>query len=120
MTQEIGESREEWGRDIWNKAEDFASKISSEMPFYVVFSAKSDRQHPHVFRQAFKAYYQRPPHLIGILVWYVDKSLGLFDLVSELSIPPDVPIDPALLSKEKQDTFASLMEVGEKMGVLLS
>jgi hypothetical protein len=118
--QEIGESREQWGCDVWNKAQDFANQILSDKPFYVVFAAKSDKARPNVFRQAFKAYYSRPPKLIGVLVWFVDKAKGLFDLVPELSIPPDVPLDPELLSKSSKDASTRIMEVGQELGVVLS
>ena len=120
MAQEMQESREAWGWNIWRMAEDFASKILSDKPFYVVFAAKPEKSRPNVFRQVLKAYYEKPPKLIGILVWYVDKAKGLFDLVPDLSIPPDVPLDPALLSKDARDMSPALMEVGREMGVLLS
>jgi hypothetical protein len=118
--QTIGESREAWGWDIWRKAEDFAGKVKADKPFYVVFAAKGERARPNVFRQAFKAYFQRPPKMLGILVWSVDQARGLFELVPELSIPPDVPLDPALLSTDSADQCASIMETGQRMGVILS
>lgn len=120
MAQEIGESITAWGTDVWNKAEDFANKIHADKPFYVVFAAKPDRGMDNTFRQTFKAYFQKPPKLIGILVWYVDRVHGLFNLVPELSIPPDVPLDPNLMSKDSKDTSTSLSEVGKQMGILLA
>lgn len=121
MTQEIGESREQWGRDVWAKAEEFANAMKSdEKPFYIVFAAKQDRGQPNAFRQAFRFYRQRPPKIIGVLVWFVDHKRGIFSFVPELSIPPDVPLDPDLLSTNSNDQFASVAEVGQKMGVILS
>lgn len=121
MAQEIGESRDAWGSDVWNKAEQFANTLKSDRkPFYVVFAAKQDKSQPGVFRQSFRFYRQKPPKIIGLLVWYVDHARGLFKFMPELSIPPDVPIDPELLSKDSKDASPDLMEVGQKMGILLS
>lgn len=119
--QEIGESRSALAMDVWRKAEEFANNLKSDRePFYIVYAAKQDKSKPNVFRQSFRFYRQRPPQIIGLLVWYVDNSEGIFDFVPELSIPPDVPIDPSLLSKDSRDANVGLMEVGKKMGILLA
>lgn len=121
MAQEIGESREQWGWDVWHQAEDIANNLKSDRkPFYIVFAAKEDKAKPGHFRQAFRMYRQRPPKLLGVLVWYVNHPEGIFRLEPELSLPPDVPIDPSLLSKDSKDASPELMEVGQSMGVLLS
>jgi hypothetical protein len=121
LTQEIGESREKWGQDVWAQAEDFAANMKDEgRPFYVVFAAKADAGQAGVFRQAFKAYYQRPPLILGLLVWYVDKAQGKFDFVPELSSPPDIPIDEALLSDKASDASSRVAEQGEKLKIILS
>lgn len=121
MAQEIGDSREQWGWNVWHQAEEIANNLKSDRePFYIVFAAKQDKSKEGTFRQSFRMYRQRPPKLLGILVWYVDNTRGVFELVPELSLPPDVPIDPSLLSTERADASSALMEVGQKMGVLLS
>jgi hypothetical protein len=121
VSQEIGESREQWGKDVWAQAEDFASKVQSDgRPFYVVFAAKADAGREATFRQTFKAYYQRPPLILGLLVWQVDKDKGLFEFVPELSSPPDIPVDPSLLSDKASDASPRVAEQGEKLKVLLS
>jgi hypothetical protein len=119
--QTIGESREAWGRDVWAKAEQFANALKNDKkPFFIVYAAKQDKSRPGVFRQSFRSYRQKPPKIIGLLVWYVDNVKGIFKLVPDLSIPPDVPLDPSLLSTKSEDAFPELMEVGQEMGVLLS
>jgi hypothetical protein len=119
--QEIGESRDALGLDVWRKAEEIANQMKSDpKPFYIVYAAKSDKSDPHKIRQAFRMYRQRPPKLIGILVWYVDNAQGIFDLVPDLSIPPDVPVDESLLSTDRGDFSARVAETGQKMGILLS
>jgi len=121
MAQEIGESREQWGWNVWHMAEDIANNLKSDKrPFYIVFAAKQDKSNPGAFRQGFHMYRDRPPKLIGILVWYVDHTQGIFELVPELSIPPDVPLDESLLSQDSKDSYATISEVGQQMGVILS
>ena len=126
MAQEIGESREAWGLSIMKMAEDFANQASSDgRPFYIVYAAKADRGMSNimghgVFKQAFKAYYQKPPAMLGILVWHVDHSKGEFRFVPELSAPPDVPVDPELLSDKAADASPRVMEQGKKLNVLRS
>jgi len=126
MAQEIGESREALGLDVMRMAEDFANQASSDgRPFYIVYAAKEDRPMSNimgrgVFKQAFMAYYQKPPAMLGILVWYVDHSKGEFRFCPELSAPPDVPVDPELLSDKASDASPRVMEQGQKLKVLLS
>lgn len=126
MTQTIGESRETWGRAVWQMAEDFANSMKKEVkPFYIVYAAKHDPNTSEqlgrgAYRQTMKAYYQRPPAILGILVWYVNNPLGEFSFLPELSSPPDVPLDPTLLSEKAEDALPTVMEQGENMKVLLS
>ncbi len=126
MPQEIGESREQWGWDVWHKAEEIANNMKSEeKPFYIVFACKQDKNlsamyKTGVYKQAFKIYSKRPKPILGILVWYVDNSLGKFEFVPELSAPPDIPLDPNLLSDKASDASSRVMEQGQKLGSILS
>ena len=121
MAQEIGESITAWGTDVWLKAEEFAGALKSDRkPFYIVYAAKQDKANPGVFRQSFRCYRQKPPKIIGLLVWYVDNPNGVFKFMPDLSIPPDGPLDESLLSQDSKDMSPELAEVGRKMGVLLS
>lgn len=121
MAQEIGESRDAWAVDVWHMAEELAANMKSEIkPFYIVYAAKQDRANAHKFRQTMKAYYHRPTALLGILVWYVDNAQGIFEFIPELSAPPDVPIDPRLLSDKASDASDRVAAQGNKLNVLLS
>lgn len=121
MAQLLGESRDTWAMDVWNQIEDFANNMKSEeRPFYIVYAAKQDRNKPEVFRQAIKAYFHKPAAMLGLLVWYVDNRQGIFRFVPELSAPPDVPIDPRLLSDKASDASDSVAAQGQKLNVLLS
>ncbi len=131
MVQTLGETREIAALEAWKLVSDFAEKMKYEKrPFYIVYAAKPDPALKGAMidgkvacggiRQTIKAYYSRPPALLGILVWYVDNNLGIFDFVPELSSPPDIPIDPSLLSDKSEDQLGSVMEKGKQMNVLVS
>ena len=126
MAQEIGESREAWGWDVMKMAEDFAQNMSKEdKPFYIVYACKEDRGASQrlgraAFNQTMKAYYHRPSPMLGILVWYVDHKKAEFKFCPELSAPPDIPLDPSLLSDKASDASASVMAQGEKLKALVS
>jgi len=121
MVQEIGEAREEWGQKVWAMASDFAENMKKEKrPFYIVFAAKPDKNIPGAFRQSLKAYYQKPPNLLGILVWRVDHPKGIFEFCHNLSSPPDIPVDPTLLSDKPCDMSPRVAERGRELNVVLS
>ncbi len=126
MTIEIGEARETWGRDVWQMAEDFANNMKNEMrPFYIVYACKEDKGMSNklgtpAFKQVIRAYFEKPPAILGILVWYVDNSIGEFKFMHELSAPYDVPVDPSLLSDKASDASARVAAQGEKLNVLVS
>ena len=126
MTQTIEDARTAWGQDVWHMAEDFANNMKKEeRPFYIVYAAKQDqfqsqRLKTGVYKQTIKAYFAKPPAMLGILVWYVDNSKGIFEFKPELSAPPDVPLDPTLLSDKASDASTRVMEQGEKLGTILS
>ena len=121
MAQEISESITAWGTDVMKMAEEFAEKMKSEdRPFYIVYACKADTAKKGVFRQTMKAYYSKPPAILGILVWYVDHKEGKFEFVPELSAPPDVPLDPALLSDKASDASDRVMAQGKKLKALIS
>lgn len=131
MTQLLGETRDQMALDCWKKAEQIANERKTDVkPFYIIYAAKPD---PHIagsvinglvafggIRQTFKLSYQKPPAMLGQLVWFVNNPMGIFQFVPELSFPYDVPLDPSLMSDRKEDQAASLMEKGEKMNVILS
>jgi len=122
----IGEAREKWGRDVMKMAEDFANNMKNEVkPFYIVYAAKMDnvqsaRMKQGVYKQTMKAYFKRPTPMLGILVWFVNNPLGIFEFQPHLSAPPDVPVDPSLLGEKAEDALPSVMEKGKELNVLLS
>jgi hypothetical protein len=121
MTQEMGETREAMGWGLMKLVDTWVTNLKNETkPYYLVFAAKPDVNKSGTVRQAMQAYRQRPPALLGVLVWYVDNAKGLVELVPELSSPPDIPIDPSLLSTKSEDALPTIMERGKKFNVIVS
>lgn len=121
MTQEMGESREAWGSDVMKMAEAFANMLKTRKePFYIVYACKPDAARHGVFRQTMRAYAEKPSAMLGILVWYVNHGLGEFHFCPELSAPPDVPLDPSILSTQTSDMSDRVAGQGEKLNVLIS
>lgn len=130
MVQELGETRDAMALDVWNKAQKIANDIRDVKPLYIVFCAKPD---PHLrgavvngqmanggIRQSFRVTYRKPQMILGQLVWFVNKSLGIFDFLPELSSPYDIPLDPSMLSDRSEDRSSRVMEKGQQMNVLVS
>ena len=131
MVQELGETRDELSMATWKKAESIAQERKAEVkPFYIVYAAKVDPALSGAIvnglyaaggiREAWRLTYNIPQLIFGQLVWYVDNSIGMFVFVPELSVPPDLPLDPSLLSDRKEDQFSSVMQKGKDMNALVS
>jgi hypothetical protein len=126
MAQEIGESRTAWGLDVMKMAEDFANHMKGDVkPFYIVYCCKEDKGATQnlgrpAFRQSMTAYREKPPAILGILVWYVNHPTGEFRFVPELSAPFDVPLDPRLLSDKAYDASERVAAQGQKLRALVS
>ena len=127
----LGELREEYGWGAIRKMEQIAyDNRHLDFPFYIIMGAKAD---PHLRGSIVNGQYcagglqehwvvsnLRPPKVLGLLVWYVDNKLGKCELVDELSLPPDIPLDPSLLSDRSEDQFHGIMQLGQNNNVLVS
>lgn len=121
MTLQIGEIRDELGLETLKRVETYANKHKKlKEPFYIVVCAKTDRNKPGRINATIQHYFERPPAMLGLLVWYADSQKGILDFVPELSFPPDIPLDPSMLSNKSSDCFDSVAQKGEKLKVLLS
>lgn len=121
MPLHIGEVREELGLETMKRVEDYANKHKKlSQPFYIVVCAKVDRLKNGQINATIQHYFERPPAMLGLLVWYVDSSRGILEFIPELSFPPDIPLDPALLSTKSSDCDATIAQKGENLKVLLS
>lgn len=121
MKLEMSEIRDALSLEALSMVEKCVNELKSEdRPFYIVVCAKADNNNPGHINATIQHYFERPPAMLGLLVWYVDQTKGIVDFIPELSFPPDVPIDPTLLSDDPKDCSARVAESGEKMKVLLS
>ena len=130
MSEKLGEIRDEMAMDCWTIAEGIAKDRSHDpKPFYIMYSAKvdpalsgADAWGKHVaggIRQSYRLSYDRPPFVLGMLVWFVNAPLGIFEFVHELSSPPDIPLDPSLLSTKSYDTSNALMDKAHEMNKVI-
>ena len=131
MSEQLGPVRDAMAMDVWKQAENIALLNKHIVkPFYILYTAKVDpalagakvrgKHSDGGIRQAFRISYDRPPFVLGMLVWFVNNPMGIFQFVPELSSPYDVPLDPQFLSDRKEDQATNVMERGQKMNVLLS
>lgn len=124
--EQLGPVRDEMASDCWQIAEGIAEDRSHDpKPFYIIYSAKVDpalagadawgKRVAGGIRQSYRLSYDRPPFVLGLLVWYVNAPLGIFQFVPELSSPPDIPIDPSLMSTRSEDQSYALMDKAKQM-----
>lgn len=117
--QLLGDTRDDMAMDVCTEAERIANKMKGEdKPFYIVHFAKADRNNSGVIRQTFKMYHVVPKGIIGLLVWYVDNAKGIFKFCPELSSPPDVPVDPQVLSDRSEDFSERVAKQGKEFKIL--
>jgi len=130
MTEQLGPVRDQMALDCWAMAQQIAEdRRKDPKPFYIIYSAKVDpalagadawgKRVAGGIRQAFKLSYDRPPFVLGMLVWFVNNPMGVFQFVPELSSPPDVPIDPSLLSTKSYDKSYALMDKAKEMNKVM-
>jgi hypothetical protein len=131
MVELFGDVRDSMAWAACHKAEEIAHSLKDEVkPFYIICAAKAD---PHLhgaivngmyssggIRESWRWTHQRPPKMLGILVWFVNNPLGIFELVEELSFPPDIPLDPSMLSDRSEDRCYSVMQTGKDNRVIVS
>jgi|SRR5665213_132976 len=121
MPLQIGEVREELGLEAVKRVYDYADMLKKEdRPFYIIVCAKTDRMKPGQINATIQHYFERPPKMLGLLVWYADNRKGILEFLPELSFPPDMPLDPALLSDDPKDCYQEVAQKGEDLKVLLS
>lgn len=131
MVETLGEIRDSMAWAACKKAETIANEHKDEVkPFYIICAAKPDPAlrgaivnglHTNGgIRESWRWTHARPPKMLGILVWFVNNPLGIFELVEELSLPPDVPLDPSLLSDRSEDQCYGIMQQGKNNNVLVS
>jgi len=130
MSEELGAVRESMAQDCWAMAERIAHDRSKDVkPFYIIYAAKVDpglsgadawgKRVAGGIRQSFRLSYERPPFVLGMLVWFVNNPLGVFEFVESLSSPPDIPIDPSLMSTRSEDQSYTLMDKAKDMNKVI-
>jgi len=117
VTQELGETSSAMSQNLLKMVEETARDTKKNTPFYIVFHAKADKVAGNAIRQAIAVYDLVPKNFLGILVWYVDKLKGILEFKPDLSSPPDLPVDPSILTG---DFSPELATKGKRLHVLAS
>lgn len=119
MVQEIGETRNKMANDLVARVEQIVNEMKDDKePYYIVYHAKKDKFKPNTINAAIKMYREVPMGILGILVWYVDNSKGIFEFKPHLSSPPDVPVSPLILSSNESDFSPRVANQGKILQVV--
>lgn len=120
--QEMGETREPMARDCWTDAQNLANKYSKSLQhdFWILYAAK-----PHVYNKnalvaGWEVIAKRPPTaMVGVLVFKWDHRDKRLSVEHDLSLPYDVPLSDAELSKRSADYTPTLERAAKKSGSIL-
>jgi len=115
--QEMGETREPMALDCWTAANDLANKYSKELKrdFWILYAAKPHVVHKHAIVAGWNVITQKPPTaMVGILVFHWSHENKQLTVDTELSLPPDVPLSEAELSKKVVDFTPSLADAAKR------
>lgn len=118
----MGETREPMARDCWEDANRLARLYADKMQrdFWVLFGAK-----PHVFQKnalvmGWEVIAKRPPRaMVGVMVFkwsHKDKALSV---ETDLSLPYDVPISEAEMSRDTKDFVPTVEQAAKQSGSIL-
>lgn len=119
--QEMGETREPMARDCVRDALRIANLYEHlGVDFWICFASKPHTQRKNTAVHGWEVVFRRPPRAIpGMLVFHVDVKKKDMNIVPELSLPYDVPLDEAELSTNSKDVSASIAETAKKSGSIL-
>lgn len=120
--QEMGETREPMAKDCWEEAQNLALQVDAKVAqdFWLLYVAKGDKFKKHVIRAAWHVTLKRPETaIVGSLAFkwsHKDKRLSVD---AGLSLPYDIPLSEAELSKNEKDVFPTLGEAAAKSKAIL-
>ena len=117
--QEMGETREPMSRDCWTDAQRLAEKYADKLrhDFWVLYAAKPHQQHKNAIVCGWEVIAKRPPRaMVGVLVFKWDHAEQKLEVDTELSLPYDVPLSDAELSKSSKDIIQGVGLAAKKSG----
>jgi hypothetical protein len=120
--QLMGETREPMAEDCWTDAQNLAHKFAKvwKCDFWILFAAKPHVSLDNTIIAGWHVIEQRPAQgMVGVLVFKWDNNERRLEVDAALSLPYDVPISEAEMSKQEQDYTPSIAEAGKMSGSIL-
>jgi hypothetical protein len=120
--QEMGETREPMAQDCWGDANRLAEMYAKKMntDFWILFAAKPHQQHENALVMGWEVIAKRPPRaMVGVMVFKWNNQDKQLTVEQDLSLPFDIPLSDAELSKDSKDVIASVAQSAKKSGSIL-
>jgi len=120
--QEMGETREPMAADCWADANRLAEKYAKRMnrDFWIMFAGKPHVRQHNAIVMGWEVIAKRPPSgMVGVLVFKWNNHDKRLEVDTELSLPYDVPISDAEMSRRDEDFTPSIAQAGKRSGSIL-
>lgn len=120
--QEMGETREPMAADCWTDANRLADMYSKSMKhdFWILYAAKPHVKNKNAIVAGWNVIAKRPPEaMVGVLVFKWDHVEQRLTVDEELSLPYDIPISEAEMSKSSKDVILTVGQAAKKSGSIL-
>ncbi len=120
--QEMGETREPMARDCWTDANRLAELYAKNLKhdFWILHAAKPHVKNQNAIVAGWEVIAKRPPQaMVGVLVFKWNHQEKRLTVESELSLPYDVPLSDAELSKKSSDFTPTIEQAAKKSGSIL-
>lgn len=117
--QLMGETRDPMAFDCWQDANRLADNYAKVMKrdFWILFAAKPHVKQDNAVVMGWEVVAKRPPvGMVGVIVFKWSHKDQRLMVEIDLSLPYDVPISEAEMSKESCDVIATVAEAGKKSG----
>lgn len=120
--QEMGETREPMAFDCWTDAKRLAEMYSKSLKhdFWVLYAAKPHVSMENAIVAGWEVIAKRPPQaMVGVLVFKWSHRNKTLTVEVDLSLPYDIPISDAEMSKNNKDMTPTMAQAAEKSGSIL-
>lgn len=109
-------------RDCWTDANRLADTYSKQLlhDFWVLYAAKPHATQPNAIVCGWEVIGKRPPAaMVGVIVFKWDNKEKKLTVEEDLSLPYDVPISDAELSKQSSDFIPTVEVAAKRSGSIL-
>jgi hypothetical protein len=117
--QQMGETRDPMASDCWTDAQRLAETYSKTLDhdFWVLYAAKPHVQLPNTLVAGWEVIAKRPPAaMVGVLAFKWDHKEKRLSIEADLSLPYDVPVSEAEMSKDARDFVPTVESAAKKSG----